>query len=229
MKHDARTRHQALWPQKIVFMGERGDKIWNKNWTDVNRDLRVVDELYAGTSMVESRLRVGYILCPLPLFGALQWPSIAKISESADMQPYSVGGGYDRPIPRRIIEEAGVPRGAFGQSKNGAGFNYRFDNRRRLKQRMSPASYDSFMEFCKAHEKRNLTKYYKLLKFFWFYKSTYINKIFGVLKIPLNMKSSPRGHISNPGAPSSLFKWGASIMTERYARALNDREHNGNY
>ena len=35
------------------------------------------------------------------------------------MRPWSVGGGYDRPIPRRIAEEAGVPRQHFGQRKMG--------------------------------------------------------------------------------------------------------------
>ena len=34
------------------------------------------------------------------------------------MQPYSVGGDYDRPIPRRIVEEAGVGRHKFGMRKN---------------------------------------------------------------------------------------------------------------
>ena len=33
------------------------------------------------------------------------------------MQPWSIGGTYDRPIARRIGEEAGVPREAFGQTK----------------------------------------------------------------------------------------------------------------
>jgi hypothetical protein len=31
--------------------------------------------------------------------------------------PWDVGGDYSKPIPRRIIEEAGVPRGTFGVSK----------------------------------------------------------------------------------------------------------------
>jgi hypothetical protein len=33
------------------------------------------------------------------------------------MRPWSIGGNYDRPVPRRIAEEAGVPRQLFGQLK----------------------------------------------------------------------------------------------------------------
>jgi hypothetical protein len=36
------------------------------------------------------------------------------------MRPYSVGGYYDQPIPRRIAEEAGIPRGTFATAKRGA-------------------------------------------------------------------------------------------------------------
>ena len=33
------------------------------------------------------------------------------------MDPWRLGTTYDRPIPRRIAESAGVPRGMFGQTK----------------------------------------------------------------------------------------------------------------
>ena len=35
------------------------------------------------------------------------------------MKPWSVAKSYDRPIARRIAEEAGVPRHLFGQVKKG--------------------------------------------------------------------------------------------------------------
>jgi hypothetical protein len=35
------------------------------------------------------------------------------------MRPYQVGGRYDRPIPRRLAEEAGLPRGSFAVRKLG--------------------------------------------------------------------------------------------------------------
>jgi hypothetical protein len=35
------------------------------------------------------------------------------------MNPWSLGAGYDKPIARRLAEEAGVPRHLFGQAKKG--------------------------------------------------------------------------------------------------------------
>lgn len=115
-------------------MGERGDKIWDKNRTDANKEMRFENELYPGTSMTENRLKVGYILLPMPLFGATQWPSIHEISNSKEMEDFSIGGEYDRPIPRRIVETKGVERTMFGMKKIGAGLNYRFDNLNRIKK-----------------------------------------------------------------------------------------------
>ena len=37
------------------------------------------------------------------------------------MGDWRVGGDYDRPIPRRIVESAGVPRDYFGMRKMGGG------------------------------------------------------------------------------------------------------------
>ena len=38
------------------------------------------------------------------------------------MRPYALDNTYDRPIPRRIVEEADVPRDCFGQTKNAVSF-----------------------------------------------------------------------------------------------------------
>lgn len=128
------TSFEEEFKQNIVFMGERGDKIWDKNRTDANKEMRFENELYPGTSMTENRLKVGYILLPMPLFGATQWPSIHEISNSKEMEDFSIGGEYDRPIPRRIVETKGVERTMFGMKKIGAGLNYRFDNLNRIKK-----------------------------------------------------------------------------------------------
>jgi hypothetical protein len=72
-----------------------------------------------GLALVEFRLKTGFIHFPLACSGGLYAPAIKTITESPAMQPWSVGGGYDRPIARRIAEEAGVPRHLFGQIKKG--------------------------------------------------------------------------------------------------------------
>ena len=65
----------------------------------------------------EYRLIRGIIHCPVPYWGIRHFESIQKISKSNKMKPWSIGGDYDRPVPRRIVEEAGVPRRLFGQIK----------------------------------------------------------------------------------------------------------------
>lgn len=70
--------------------------------------------------MAEWRLVVGVIHLPLPYIGARRRAEIVEITESAEMDPWRLGTAYDRPIARRIAEEAGVPRQLFGQSKMGS-------------------------------------------------------------------------------------------------------------
>ena len=67
--------------------------------------------------MGELRLALGFVQLPLPFMGARQKADIVRITESSEMDPWRLGNAYDRPIPRRIAEEAGVPRHLFGQSK----------------------------------------------------------------------------------------------------------------
>jgi hypothetical protein len=73
-----------------------------------------------GHGMAELRLVVGFIHLPLPYIGGRRKTDIVNITESSAMDPWRLRNGYDRPIPRRIAEEAGVPRLAFGQSKMGS-------------------------------------------------------------------------------------------------------------
>ncbi len=74
----------------------------------------------AGHGLAELRLVVGFIQLPVPFIGARRKADIVKITESAEMDPWRLRNDYDRPIARRIAEEAGVPRHLFGQSKMGS-------------------------------------------------------------------------------------------------------------
>ena len=76
-----------------------------------------------GSALGEFRLKTGFIHFPLAWSGGLHAPVIHAITDSKAMRPWSVGGGYDRPIARRIAEGAGVPRHLFGQIKKGGPAN----------------------------------------------------------------------------------------------------------
>jgi len=203
---------------KLVLIGERGDKIWDKNRKDVNRELRFENEIFTNTSMIENRLKVGYIIVPLPLYAATNWPSIHKISNSEEMQYWSLGNDYDRPIPRRILEEKGVERHMFGVEKKGAGFNYRYDNLSRIKSRMSQNSFQSFYKFYKQNRnKRNLLNKYKhIVKFIIKTYPVYLNWIFSKFKIKIKLQVSTEKLCDNPFSPSYLIHWGLEITKQRY-------------
>ncbi|UVT15553.1 MAG: hypothetical protein H8K04_17390 [Nitrospira sp.] len=93
----------------------KADKV---EWPCLNPDLRHGD--LGGSGMGEWRLVVGLIHLPLPFIGARRRAEIVEITESAEMDPWRMRNSYDRPIARRIAEEAGVPRHLFGQSKMGS-------------------------------------------------------------------------------------------------------------
>ncbi|MFY4729960.1 hypothetical protein, partial [Nitrospira sp. BLG_2] len=102
--------------ERVLLTGHYGDKVWDAGAHDLTPD--IVRGGVSGISLTEWRLWVGFIHCPVPFFGVRNIEQIYRISTSAEMQPWSVGGDYDRPICRRIVEEAGVERTLFGQEKN---------------------------------------------------------------------------------------------------------------
>ena len=71
----------------------------------------------SGSSLTDFRLRVDFIHLPLLYFGALQSPTTSTLADDLTMDAYRVGGSYDRPIARRLAEDAGVPRGTFAVTK----------------------------------------------------------------------------------------------------------------
>lgn len=84
--------------------------------------LKQRDVAHCGLS--EVRLAVGYIQASLPFVGARRRPDIVAISNASEMQPWRCVPGYDRPIARRIAEEAGVPRRFFGQIKRASAVEF---------------------------------------------------------------------------------------------------------
>lgn len=72
-----------------------------------------------GCALTDFRMRVGFLHLAVPGIGAIYAPALYRLTESDEMRPWRVGGRYDKPIPRRIAEEAGVPRHFFGVSKMG--------------------------------------------------------------------------------------------------------------
>src|SRR5690606_10020035 len=74
-----------------------------------------------GASLQEFRLNTGFVIFGPAMIAATHGRVIASISDSRAMSAWSIGGNYDRPIPRRIAEEAGIARRAFGITELGFG------------------------------------------------------------------------------------------------------------
>jgi hypothetical protein len=105
-------------PGRILILGDYGDTISDPKAAKVsNRLSRPWVRHTHGLSPVEFRLRVAYLAFAPASIAARHNRIIHDIATSEAMRPWSVGGGYDRPIPRRIAEEAGLPRDRFGIDK----------------------------------------------------------------------------------------------------------------
>jgi hypothetical protein len=104
----------------------------------------------SGSSLGEYRLRVGFIHVPLPCFGGEQYRVTQQISRSPELRPWIMGRAYDKPIARRILEEAGVPRGTFGEVKRAVSATIHVDGPSAL----APASRASLEAFAAAEGRR---------------------------------------------------------------------------
>ena len=101
--------------RRVLITGFHGGKVWGTTpWEGANEMSRGDT---SGTGLSEYRLSIGFIHVPLPFFGATQSADIVRISQAQEMDPWRLSNWYDRPICRRILEEAGVPRDAFGMTK----------------------------------------------------------------------------------------------------------------
>ena len=113
---------------------------WDKEVKGLSGGFERKDQ--AGLSLTEYRLWAGFLHCPIPFFGARQVQDIITLSHSPEMGPWDVGGSYNRPIPRRIIETAGIPRGSFATRKRAG--SVLFFHRDSF---LSPSSLEDFLDW----------------------------------------------------------------------------------
>jgi len=109
---------EAALAGRVLLTGFHGDLVWGRGFTPRGFDIVRGDQ--SGLSLSEYRLGVGFLHCPVPFLGVRQIAETQRISRSREMTPWDVDAGYSRPICRRILETAGVPREAFGMRKQTA-------------------------------------------------------------------------------------------------------------
>ena len=130
--------------RRVLLTGYHGDKIWDTHTKDLGSYIRRGD--VSGSALMEYRLWVGFLHCPVPFWGVRQIRDVHAISTSPEMAPWDVGGDYSRPICRRIVESAGVPRAAFGQRKLAASTMVQAHD-----DFLTPVSMSDYLGWVKAH------------------------------------------------------------------------------
>lgn len=105
-------------PLCLYFSGMYGDTIWNRNRQGLKEPQGDIDAL-----LCEFRLIEGVFVTSVPWWGIKRAAEIQKINLLEEMKPWTLGTDYDRPIARRLIEEAGIPRGEFAKRKKDTASN----------------------------------------------------------------------------------------------------------
>jgi hypothetical protein len=132
---------------RLLMVGQNGDQIWNPQRARVFERLsRPWSRYTAGLTDLEYRLRVGYPIFAPACIGARHNRAMHEIGVSDEMRPWSVGGPYDRPVPRRIGEEAGLARDAFGRAKAATSHSHLNDA-----SRFSSAGLGQYRAFMNEH------------------------------------------------------------------------------
>jgi hypothetical protein len=182
-----------------------------------------------GCGFLEFRWRTPFLHTPIAHAGCMGMMSLKVISRSKEMEPWSVGGNYDRPIARRIIEGAGIPRGSFADHKIGV-LSVRFDvGDAELAKIMNPESHRSLMQFIdEVNEMRPISLRSKRVAKYAAYRAErfigHTLKKMGVFdKVP---NSFDLAHHSLPGNSSFLYPWAVRLLKNKYAKALKDNATN---
>ncbi len=208
----------------LFFMGTRGDSLFERLHGNVNDDYDFSDGngyTQSNSSFTESALKTNSIIVHIPLIGGDRWSDLARISNSAEMKAFSIADEYDRPVSRRILEEKGIPREAFGSKKSGAGISFHFDTFARMRKKMSPASFSSLKNFKQQLKRNKLSTMWYAIRYYANEAPIYINYVCAKLHIPLNLSTHGCGKMSSP-LSSLLILWGVDVMMKRYKQQLNE-------
>jgi hypothetical protein len=106
----------------LLLSGRSAEAVWSRggyrHWglPDLQHPLNQTP----GCALGELRLRTGFLhFAPATIAAVRHAPRIHRWNDGPELRPWSIGGDYDKPIARRIAEDAGVPRALFGQTKKG--------------------------------------------------------------------------------------------------------------
>jgi hypothetical protein len=104
-------------PGAIVISGHHGAQAWGAKGPPGPWITRTSQ---AGAGLGEFRLRTGFVHLLVATVHLRRWQTLRRLSQSPEIRPYHLGTDYERPIARRLVEEAGASRESFGVRKKAA-------------------------------------------------------------------------------------------------------------
>lgn len=129
---------------RALLTGHFGGRAWDKNAKGLSEEIVRGDQ--SGMALLEYRLWAGFVHCPVAFLGVRQILDLHALNLSPEMRPWDVGGRYNRPLARRIIETAGIPRGSFAVHKRaGSVLFFQRDSF------LSPGSLEDFTRWLHDH------------------------------------------------------------------------------
>jgi hypothetical protein len=205
------TLFQFNGPLTLLFTGYHGDIVWDRQLHHGSTSIARHDPI--GTGFTELRLLRGVFHCCVPYWGVRCQADIHAISNAPEMAPWTLGTDYDRPIARRIIENAGIKRGAFARRKSATTY------RETLCWPLSPSKQESFSQFLELRGIQSPT-FWKLLLLKVFHRLN-VNV---VSRFPGMFPASFRSYVQRQPEGSFLIThWAHSVLVGRYSTVGLDK------
>ena len=214
---------------RLVFTGFLGDTLWGLETDPAKSEVGTIT-YPGGGSIGEFRLSKDFVHFPVPIIDLSSHSDIKQISCSAEMASWRLGGVYDRPIPRRIAETAGVPRGSFGTSKMAvtAPMYYELP----IDSILGPVAerdYRTFLEknlpalkawYPRMRQSWAEFLYWWRLRIDWRLERLPLGIRASVWRTALDLASRGRRRISES---SLLVPWAVSALTDNYRKVIGGR------
>ncbi|MEP7361064.1 MAG: hypothetical protein ABI744_05730 [Chloroflexota bacterium] len=210
--------------EEMIFLGiepeTRGGLLFNgywagTEWAEATRNSwrNVAPITTSGAGIGEYRLKADFAWVPLPVFGAIRTEDAPSLLDLPEMDPYRVGGNYDRPVARRLIEEAGLKRGTFATAKRAVNVLPARDG----PDVFSTAARESIAQFAAAngetldwHRRRPFSRYERAL-------ARAAQRLgLRALAGPLELRQERLIHFE-PTFGNLVLRWAVSIVSARYA------------
>lgn len=199
-------------PLCLFFSGAYGDKVWSRRHREYADPFEGTTLAHGGIG--EFRLFRGVFHCPIPFWGMRHYRELRAVSFSDEMAPWTLYNSYDRPIPRRIVEEAGVPRRDFGMLKKNTSHEAFF---------LWPYSPEAKEGFQRYLQHRKLWAPSGAMLWMMRRAAFVDNLIYmNVVRRFKRPDPNPRKNRLRLKATSLIFHWANSELKDHYSKGLSD-------